>query len=136
MRFPALFALLLMAGCAGTLYSHYAGPVEGNADEAYACVLEQLKQLGYSRTQFDQGAHWFVAQKVTKEPSSSGLYQQTVNVLDTKVNVSKAGDILLDIKARTYDQYATARGNDQQERKAGDRVQADARTLGQACGKK
>lgn len=136
MRVPASLTLLVLAGCAGTLYSHYAGPAEGNVDEAYACVQEQLKQLGYARVQFNQGTHWFVAQKVTQEQSSSGLYQQTVSVLDTKVNLAKSGEVILDIKARSYDQYATARGNDKQEEKAGDRVQADARVLGRACAAK
>lgn len=127
--------LLLGAGCAGTLYSHFAGPSASSADVTYDCVQAQLKTLGYSRTQYNDSNRWFVAQKVTKEPSSSGLYRQTLEVLDTKVNMSSDGKATLDIKASTYDQYATARGTDQQERKASDGVQADARTLGQACTK-
>jgi hypothetical protein len=135
MRRSLPLLLGLAAGCAGTLYSHYAGPTSSSADEAYACVQAQLKTLGYSRKQYDESKRWFVAQKITKEPSSSGLYRQTIEVLDTRVVATDQGAATLDITARTYDQYATARGEDQQERKASDRVQIDARTLGQACAK-
>jgi hypothetical protein len=135
MRFPAFFAFLLLTGCASTLYSHYAGPVQGTADEAYACVQAQLKELGYARNQYNPGNHWFLAQKISQEQSSSGLYRHTLNVLDTKVTVSKSGVVSLDIKARTYDQYASVKSDDAQERKASDRVQLDAQTLGQVCAK-
>jgi hypothetical protein len=135
MRVPASITFLMLTGCAGTLYSHYAGPAQGTADEAYACVQAQLKELGYVRSQYNTSTRWILAQKSRQEPSSSGLYRQTLEVLDTKVDVSKDGVVSLEIKARTYDQYATVKSDDAQERKASDRVQIDARTLGQACTK-
>lgn len=133
MRAFAPLALAAAMGCASTLYGHFAGPAAGTADEAYACVQSQLKTLGYSRTQYKEETRWFVAQKNSVENNSSGLYRQTQNVLDTKVNIDKNGAPSLDIKARTFDTYATAKGDDRQERKASDRVQLDAKALGQAC---
>ena len=133
MRVSMPLALLFLAGCAGTLYSHFAGPSNNTADGTYACVQNQLKTMGYSRTQYNEGSRWYVAQKIVKESNPSGLYRQTLETIDTKVNTTSDGKATLDIKARTFDQYATARGDDQQERKASDRVQLDARALGQAC---
>lgn len=133
MRSLAPLALLLAAGCASTLYGHFAGPAAGSADEAYACVQAQLKTLGYSRTQFKEETRWFVAQKVSNEQNSSGLYRNTHNVLDTQVKVDKDGRPSLDIKARTYEQYANAKGESQEEQKASERVLLDAQALGRAC---
>jgi hypothetical protein len=135
MRPPAILVLLLATGCASTLYSHYAGPVTTPPAEVYACVQEQMKTLGYNRKQYNEQERWFLGTKVSKEPNSSGLYRETVNTLDTRVKVNKSGAASLDIVARTYDIITTARGDDQQERKASERVQNDARTLGLACSK-
>jgi hypothetical protein len=136
MRPLAPLALLLVAGCASTLYGHFAGPAAGSADEAYTCVKEQLQTLGYTRTQYKDETRWFVAQKVTSEQNASGLYRNTHNVLDTQVNVGKDGFPVLDIKARTYEQYANARGESQEEQKASQRVLLDAQALGRACAAK
>jgi hypothetical protein len=133
MRLPASFAFLLLTGCAGTLYSHYAGPVHTTADEAYECVQAQLKELGYKRQQYKAEDRWILGQKVSKQAAASGLYLNTLDVLDTRVNLSKDGVASLEIKARTYDQYASVKSDDAQERKASERVQNDARTMGQAC---
>jgi hypothetical protein len=135
MRSRFVLLLALSVGCSGTLYQSYAGPANGTPDEVYACVQEQLKTLGYGRTQFDSSERWYVAQKISRETNSSGLYRQTLDVLDTKVKSSAQSRVTLEIAAHTYDQYANARGDDRQERAASDRVQADARTLGAACTK-
>lgn len=133
MRVPATLALALVTGCAGSLYNHYAGPAVKPAAEVYECVKDQMKTLGYTRKQFNEQDRWYLAEKVTHEEVSSGLYKQTVHVLDTRVKQTAANPATLDIVARTFDVFATARGDDRQERKAAERVQADARTLGQAC---
>lgn len=129
------FALILASGCSGTLYTHYAGPVASQPNDVYACVQEQMKTLGYTRKQFNESERWFVGEKITKEGVSSGLYKQTIHTIDTRVKPSANGPATLDIIARTFDEFATARGDDRQERKASERVQIDARTLGQACAK-
>lgn len=135
MRLPLLLGLTLTGACAGTLYSRFAGPVTAPADEAYGCVQEQLKTMGYQRTQFNAGTRWYVAQKSEQLQSSSGLYRKTVHVLDTQVKSDDAGHSTLEITAHTYDEYANAKGVDREERKAAERVMLDARALGQACAK-
>jgi hypothetical protein len=133
MRLLLTVGLLLVAGCAGSLYTHFAGPTAKPPAEVYDCVKEQLKTLGYARKQFDEQQRWYLAEKATKEAVSSGLYEKTLHVLETRVKQSNGTTATLDIIARTYDVFATARGEDRQERKASERVLLDARTLGQAC---
>jgi hypothetical protein len=133
MRFPLLLGLTLTTACSSALYSRFAGPANSPADEVYACVQAQLKTLGYQRTQYDESARWYAAQKIVTNQDASGLYRHTIEVLDTKVKSDATGPATLEITARTYDEFANARGQDRQERKASDRVQLDARTLGQAC---
>ena len=135
---PRVFAccLLLSTACANTvLYSRFAGPVTGSPEEVYACVVAQLKTMGYRRTQYDETARWYMAEKIVKNQVSSGLYRHTLEVLDSRVKSAESGGATLEITARTFDEFASARGEDRQERKASDRVQLDARTLGQACAK-
>lgn len=134
MRRLFLLGLLLCPGCAGTLYSRFAGPVTTSPDETYACVQKQLKDMGYSRTQYNDNTRWYVAQKIEQNPNSSGLYRKTLQVLDTQVKTGAEGT-QLQITAHTYNEYANAKGNDRDEQKASDRVLIDAKTLGQACGK-
>jgi hypothetical protein len=133
MRYPLLFGLTLTGACAGTLYSRFAGPVAAPADTVYTCVQAQLKDLGYQRIQYNDATHWFVAQKTEQSQISSGLYRKTVHVLDTQVKAGADGSSQLEITARTFDEYANAKGVDREERKAAERVQLDARTLGEAC---
>ena len=135
MRLSHLLVLSLATACSATLYSRYAGPAAGTPDEVYSCVQGQLKTLGYVRAQYDSAAKWYLAKKIVKDQVSSGLYRHTIEMLETKVKVSNEGEPTLDITARTFEEFATARGEDQQERKASDRVQIDARTLGKACAK-
>lgn len=135
MRRPLILGLLLSLGCAGTMYSRFAGPVTSPPDEVYGCVQAQLKTMGYQRTQYNDGTRWYVAQKNEQVQSSSGLYRKTVHVLDTQVKSDGAGQSSLEIVAHTFDEYANAKGTDRDERKAADRVLVDAKTLGQACAK-
>lgn len=134
MRHLVLSSMLLLVGCApATLYVRYAGPAQGSADEAFACVQGQMKELGYHRAQFNSSTRWVVGEKIMRYQNASGLYIHTVETLDTKVDVSPQGVVNLDVKARTLDKFATVKSDDLQERKADDRVQLDARALGRAC---
>jgi hypothetical protein len=134
MRLSSLLGLLLATGCAGTLYSRYAGPTTTDPAQVYACLQSELKSMGYQRTQYNEETRWYVARKVDLQTQvSSGLYRRTLNVLDTQVNTDKTGKTVLQITARTYQEYATPRGFDDQEEKASDQVQLDAAALSKAC---
>ncbi len=132
MRVYAPLALLLAAGCAGTLYSSFAGPATSPPDAVFACVQAQTKELGYARTQYNEKTRWYVAQRTEQNQVSSGLYRKTLHVLDTQVKEGASGTELL-ITAHTYDEYTNAKGTEREERKAAESTVRDARLLGQAC---
>lgn len=134
MRRLFLFGLLVSTGCAGTLYTRFAGPVTSPPDETYACVQKQLKEMGYARMQYNDNTRWYLAQKNEQNQNSSGLYRKTLQVLDTQVKTEASGT-QLEITARTYNEYSSAKGVDKDEEKASNEVLTDARKLGQACGK-
>lgn len=135
MRPLIVSALLLVSAsaCSGTLYQRYAGPVPGTPDETFACVQAQLTRLEYRRLQFDVTQRWFLAGKDRQDQNASGLYRKTVETLDTKVMPAAAGGSTLEITAHTYQEYANARGVDQQEQPASDAVKRDAQVLARAC---
>ncbi len=125
----------LLAACAGTQYSTFKGASTTAPDDVYTCVQEQMKTLGYRRTQYDGLERWFVGQKETVDPTiASGMYRKTLHILDAKVRPDATGTTALEIIARTYDEYSNQRGLDRQERKASELVRRDAQTLMQSCG--
>jgi hypothetical protein len=133
MRFLTIGFLVLTAACAGTLYQRYAGTVPSAPDDTYACIQAQLTKLEYRRTQFDATRRWYLAQKDRQDQNSSGLYRKTADALDVRVQPAASGGSTLEIAAHTYQEYANARGVDQQEQPASDLVKRDAQLLARAC---
>lgn len=131
-----LVACTLLAGCGGTLVSTTRTSSSAVPDDLFACVQNQLKTMGYNRLQYDALERWYVAQKPdpdTRVPS--GLYRGTKNVLDTKVRPDASGSTVLEITAKSFDEYTNARGTDSQERQVTERAKLDAQILQQACAK-
>lgn len=131
-----LAACTLLAGCGGTLVSTTRTSSSAAPDDLFDCVQNQLKTMGYNRMQYDALERWYVAQKPdpdTRVPS--GLYRGTKNVLDTKVRPDASGATVLEITAKSFDEYTNARGTDSQERPVTERAKLDAQALQQACAK-
>lgn len=131
---PLLACLAL--GCAGSLVSTTQTAATAAPDDVYACVQAKLKDMGYNRSQFDATERWYVAEKPDPEVHvPSGLYRRTMMVLDTRVRPDASGNTVLEITARAYDEFDSARGLDKPERQVTNRAKLDAQTLQQACGK-
>ncbi len=110
-RATLLLLVASLAGCAGTLYSATKATSTVAPDDAYRCVQDQLKKLGYQRTHYDPGERWFVGQKVDDKARVSDVrFRKRFNRLDTKVRPDAAGGSTLEIKAQTLDQYGDQQG--------------------------
>ncbi len=133
MRTLIVSTLLLATACSGTLYQQYAGTVPSAPDDTYACVQAQLTKLEYVRKQFNVVDRWYLAQKDRQDENASGLYRKTSDALDVKVKPAATGGSTLEIAAHTYQEYANARGVDQQEQPASDIVKRDAQILARSC---
>lgn len=127
-------ALLILAGCSGSLYTSLAGTTTATPTDAYSCVEGQLKTLEYKRTQYNAKEQWIIAERPNPEEAARGPnVRKTVDVLEVYVKPDPSGSTGLVVQARTFDEFANSRGVDRQERKSTNRVLADARKLGQAC---
>ncbi len=129
-----LLACTLLASCGGTLVSTTRGSSSAAPDDVYACVQNQFKTLGYTRIQYDALERWYVAHKPDSDARvPSGLYRKTMNVIDTRVRPDASGATVLEITAKSYEEYANARGVDRQERQVTERAKMDAQELQRAC---
>ena len=134
-RPAALFLLALVTACAGTLYSTLQGSTSKTPPDAYDCVRNQLKEMGYRQMQYDISDRWVLSQKVdTTAHVSSGLYRRTLNKLEVRVEPDASGDSRIAIKARSFDEYTNAEGAYLDERRATDVVMQDAAELIKGCG--
>ncbi|MBK7349495.1 MAG: hypothetical protein IPI92_06480 [Gemmatimonadetes bacterium] len=135
MRTPLLFALLSLPACAGgMLYSTTRASSSTAPDVVFQCVQDSLKRMGYRRMQYDANDRWYLAEKEEVGVQvSSGLYRKTWMVLDSRVRPAADGSTSLEIIARTFEEYASARGPQKVEEKASSKVKLDAQALQQAC---
>jgi hypothetical protein len=129
---PVLLAAV--AACSSTLYQNYVSATAAPPEDAYTCVQGQLKTLGYQRSQYDAGKHWFVGQRV--DPTArvaSPQFRKRIDILDVTVSADAGGQTRLAIKASTQDEYSNQRGLDRQDQQASLQVKTDARKLAEAC---
>jgi hypothetical protein len=137
MRSASLILLAAsLAGCAGTLYSASKAPSAATPDDAYTCVQNQMKKLGYQRLRYDQSERWYVGQKVDDKASVSDVrFRKRLNRLDVRVRPDATGSTSLEVKAQTLDQYGDQQGVNETEQTASNQVKLDARELIEACSK-
>lgn len=136
MRISAtLLAMLALSSCAGgVLYSATRAGSTASPDAVYQCVQDTLKQMGYRRKQYDVNDRWYLAEKEEIGVQvSSGLYRKTWMVLDSRVQPDADGSTSIEIVARTFEEYASARGPEKVEQKASAKVRVDAQALQRAC---
>ncbi len=135
-RTPPLLLVLLLASCAGTLYSVSKATSTAAPDDAYTCVQDQLKKFGYQRTHYDPSDRWFVGQKVDDKASVSDVrFRRRFNRLDTRIRPDANGGTTIEIKAQTLDQYGDQQGVTETEQTASPTVKADAQMVMATCGK-
>ncbi|HXG45836.1 MAG TPA: hypothetical protein VNJ71_13885 [Gemmatimonadales bacterium] len=129
-----LLVVLLFAGCARALYAAYVSTSPRAPDDVYGCVQEQLRKLRFSRTQYDTGDRWIVAQRIDSTGQvSSGLYRRTVDVIEARARPDASGNTTIELKVRTFDEFATTRGLTQEERPASAAAKREAQQLALAC---
>ena len=132
-RFSAV-VLLLLAGCARTMYTVSSVQSTATPDVALECVQAKLKDLGYERVRYDATERWYVARRFDYSVRvSSATFRRAYDLMDIKVHPDASGSTSLEIKVQTFHQYELPRGQTDEERSASVHVKADAETLAQAC---
>jgi hypothetical protein len=134
LTFP--LAALALAGCAGTFYSTLNGSATTAPDDAYVCLENQLKTMGYQRAHYDPSQHWYQGQKVDPTARVSSIqFRRRIDRIDVRVKPETNGSSHVDITAHTFDEYSSQQGVIQTERSASTQVKLDAQTVMEACGK-
>ena len=128
-------ALLLTAGCAGTLYLSINGTSRRTPVEVFDCVKSQVPILGYTQTSFDVDKHRITARKYDWETRVADTqFRRMVERLSIEVASSVGGGAHLKIGAHTFAEFVTQRGPTEIEQSASPPVRAAAQKLLEACG--
>jgi hypothetical protein len=129
--------LLLFTGltaCAGRLYLASTATSTRAPDDVYACIQEQLGNLGYRRTHFDPGDRWYVAQKPDRSVRLADVrFRQQINRLDFRVRPDASGNSSVEVKAQSFNQFDTQQGFSETEVTASDQARADAAQVATSC---
>jgi len=102
--------------------------------DAYVCAGEQLKTLGYRVMAHDDETHRVVAERDNPEiRDPSGLFKRGFDRFEITTVPDASGKTALAIKAQSYKESLTARGNNQDEIQATAKAKADSKTVMAAC---
>jgi hypothetical protein len=128
-------ALLLPAGCAGTLYLAMNGTSPRPPAEVFDCVRTQIPVLGFTQTSFDLEDHRITARKFdTGTRDADTRFRRMVERLSVELTSSPEGGARLRIAAHTFAELMTQRGPTEIEQSASPAVTTAARRLLEACG--
>jgi hypothetical protein len=128
-------AALALSACGQKTYST---PVSTNTsaapDETYACVKKQLGELGYKQTSNDADELRVTATKIDYESRRPDVqFRRMLNKIDADVAAEANGETSIKAVGRTFAEYTTHRGPNEEEEKPSDQVQSDTQTLLERC---
>jgi hypothetical protein len=136
MRRMSILLFCALAACAGRLYTVSTGNSTAAPDDAFTCVQDQFRKLGYQRKNYDAGERWYLGQKSDPTARLADVrFRQRVNRLDIRVRPAASGNSALEIKAQTFDQFDNQQGLAETEISASNQVKLDAQAVMEACGK-
>jgi hypothetical protein len=139
MRWPSCLALgaalLLPAGCSGTLYLTTTGTSPRPPAEVFDCVRAQIPVLGFTQTSFDVDEHRVTAKKFDGGARDADTrFRRRVERLSIELASATDGGARLKISAHTFTELMTQRGPTEVEESASPAVRAAAQKLLEACG--
>jgi hypothetical protein len=133
-RLPLVAALALLAGCAGSLYTNSVHNSAQTPDQVFECMRNQLKSVGFTQTANDVDAHRLAARHINPDVRiASANFRRTIDVLEIDSRPASSGGSAVEIRARTFYEFATARGITQEETNASAAAKQAAQTLMQQC---
>ena len=137
LRFPVLGALLLAGCAAGARFGQSASTASAApAPDAFACVRDQLKAVGFTQSSYDTDELRITARKnddITRRPDVQ--FRRMVDKLEVDVAPGSGGEVSrITVVARTFAELTTHRGPTEEEEKPSEAVRAAARTILDKCG--
>lgn len=136
LRFPLLGAALL-AGCAsGQLAQSVSAASAAPAPDAFACVRDQVKAVGFSQSSYDTDELRVTARKNNETVRRPDVqFRRLVDRLEINVTPGSGGEISrITVVAHTYAELTTHRGPTEVEEKPSETARAAAQAIIDKCG--
>ena len=138
-RRSGLGTLLLVgaAACAGgALAATTSQPSPAPAPDAFTCVREQLKAVGFHQTSYDAARLRVSARRFDENQRRPDTqFRRIVDRLEIEVAPGSGGEVSrINVFARTFAELATQRGPTEEEQKASPTARAAAQAIVDKCG--
>lgn len=131
-----LLGLVLIPGCGGgALASSFSAASPAPAPDAFACVRDQLKAIGFSQTSYDTDELRISARKIDESARRPDVqFRRLVDRLTVDVNPGSEGTITkITATAATFAELATQRGPTEVQEKTSDAARQAAETVVRKC---
>ena len=135
-RFPVLAATLL-AGCAGGQYARSVTAASAApAPDAFACVRDQVKAVGFTQSSYDTDQLRVTARKNNENVRRPDVqFRRLVDRLEIDVAPGSGGELSrITVVARTMAELTTHRGPTEEEEKPSETARAAAQAILDKCG--
>jgi hypothetical protein len=136
-RIATTLALALVAGCGGgaPLATTISAPSPVPAPDAFSCLRNQLKTIGFSQQSYDQDELRLTARKIdedTRRPDTQ--FRRMIDRIEFDVEPGTGGNITEIIgEASTFAEYSTERGPTEEQQKASETATNAVKTLIDKC---
>lgn len=130
-----LWTAPLLAGCGAAMSSTIVRATPSPEETVFACVVEQVKALGYNVSSIDKGDTRLIATQVDRSVHRSDpTFRRGLDQLDADAGgASEGSGTTLRVTAQSFIEYFTRRGPTLEERKASAGAREAAGTLLDRC---
>ena len=136
-RIATTLALALLAGCGGNapLATTISAPSPVPAPDAFSCMRNQLKTIGFSQQSYDQDELRFVARKIDEDARRPDTqFRRMIDRIAIDVEPGTGGNITEIIgEASTFAEYSTERGPTEEQQKASETATSAVKSLIDKC---
>lgn len=136
LRFPVLGAVLL-AGCAGgRLAQSVTTASAAPAPDAFACVRDQIKAVGFTQSSYDTDELRVTARKINNDVRRPDVnFRRIIDRLEVDVSPGSGGEVSrITVVARTFAELTTHRGPTEEEERPSETARTAAQAIVDQCG--
>ena len=136
---PSLPVLLLgagLAGCVGgTMTSTMSGTSPVPAPDAFTCVRDQIKAVGFTQSSYDTDRLRVTARKLDESQRRPDVqFRRMVDRLEIEVAPGSGNAVTnITVDAKTFAELTTHRGPTEEQEKASETARTAAQTILQKC---
>ncbi len=128
--------VLALSGCAGgALASSSVGTSSAPAPDAFTCVREQIKALGFTQNSYDADELRVTARKFDETQRRPDVqFRRMVDRLEIDVSPGTGGAVTsIAVDAKTFAELTTHRGPTEEQEKTSETARVAAQTILQKC---